>query len=234
MTRNIQLRTTLRFSDITFRDYEATSKIFQTNLSPFLTKAAVMASQNKHSFTASGFGGIEETLQRELDAVQAIYFPPQLDGYSSGDSEGKSSDDHRNDNSDTLFEKPTTLTNNSHESLHQNPDTNDSVSEDSDKCVRTFLTASCQCSLGPNERACSTLFTKAMVSEMVSVLRTNVRSTGSAYHWQTRWAYKRKAWYETISFSILCSWSSSLQNDVFVPSLHIQKKTRESESSVKK
>ena len=126
-----------------------------------------MASQNKHSFTASGFGGIEETLQRELDAVQAIYFPPQLDGYSSSDSDGESSDD-RNDDSDTLFEKPTILTNNSHESLHQNPDTNDSVSEDSDKYVRTFLTASCQCSLGPNERACSTFFTEATVSEMRS------------------------------------------------------------------
>jgi len=28
-----------------------------------------MASQNTHFFTASGLGGIEETLQRELDAV---------------------------------------------------------------------------------------------------------------------------------------------------------------------
>ena len=63
-----------------------------------------MASQNTHSFTASGFGGIEETFQRELDAVQAIYFPPQLDSYSSSDSDGKSSDDDRNGDSDTLPE----------------------------------------------------------------------------------------------------------------------------------
>lgn len=56
----------------------------------------------------------------------------------------------------------------------------------------------------------------------VSTLRTNVRSTGSAYHWQTWWAYKRKALYEIISFSILSLWSSKSQN-VFVPSLHIQK-----------
>ena len=120
-------------------------------MSPFLTKVAVMASQNTHSFTASGFGGMEETLQRELDAVQAIYFPPQLDSYSSSDSDGESSDDDRNGDSDMLFDKPTTLTQNSHESLHQNPDTCDSVSEDSDKCICMFLTASSQCSLGPNE-----------------------------------------------------------------------------------
>lgn len=37
-----------------------------------------MASQNTHSFTPSGFGGIEETFQRELDAVQAIYFPATI------------------------------------------------------------------------------------------------------------------------------------------------------------
>lgn len=127
-----------------------------------------MASQNTHSFTASGFGGIEETFQGELDAVQAIYFPLQLDSYSSSDSDGKSSDDDRNGDSDTLFQKPTTLTQNSHESLHQNPDTCDSASEDSDKCICTFLTASSQCSLGPNERACSTLFTETTVSEMRS------------------------------------------------------------------
>lgn len=103
-----------------------------------------------------------------LMQFKQFIFPPQLDSYSSSDSDGKSSDDDRNGDRYTLFEKPTTLTQNSHESLHQNPDTCDSVSEDSDKCICTFLTASSQCSLGPNERACSTLFTEATVSEMRS------------------------------------------------------------------
>ena len=128
------------------------------------------SSQDDHTFVASGLQEVDETLQRELDAVQAVYFPPELEIYSSSDSEGESSDDDRND---ALFEKSTTITpcdraNDSNEGLHENPEPSDSSTEVSDERIRMFLSASCQCSLGPNERPCSTLFTEATVFEMRS------------------------------------------------------------------
>ena len=47
--------------------------------------------EDDHTFNESGFRGIDETLQRELDTVQAVYFPPEVERYSSSDSEGESS-----------------------------------------------------------------------------------------------------------------------------------------------
>lgn len=87
------------------------------------------SSQDHHQASiASGLRGVDETLQRELDAVQAIYFLSELEIYSSSDSEGESSGD---DSSDALFEKSTALTScdrasDSNEGLHENPEPSDS------------------------------------------------------------------------------------------------------------
>ena len=50
------------------------------------------SSEDDHTFSESGLRGIDKTLQRELDTVQAVYFPPEVERYSSSDSEGESSD----------------------------------------------------------------------------------------------------------------------------------------------
>ena len=122
--------------------------------------------EDDHTFNKSGFRGIDETLQRELDTVQAVYFPPEVERYSSSDSEGESSDD--DDRSNGLFE-PTILTaNDTNEDLCENPEPGDGLTEVSDELIDKFLSASCQCSLGPNERPCSSLFTEATVFELRS------------------------------------------------------------------
>lgn len=129
------------------------------------------SSQDGHQASvASGLRGVDETLQRELDAVQAVYFPSELEIYSSSDSEGESSGD---DSSDALFEKSTALTScdrasDGNKGLHENPEPSDSSTEASDEQIHTFLSASCQCSLGPNEQPCPTLFTEATVFEVRS------------------------------------------------------------------
>ena len=48
------------------------------------------SSEDDHTFSESGLGGIEATLQRELDTVQTVYFPTEVERYSSSDSEGES------------------------------------------------------------------------------------------------------------------------------------------------
>ena len=127
------------------------------------------SSQDDHQASvAIGLRGVDETLQRELDAVQAVYFPSELETYSSSDSEGESSGD---DSSDALYEKSTALTScdrasDGNKGLHENPEPSDSSTEASDEQIHTFLSASCQCSLGPNEQPCPTLFTEATVFEM--------------------------------------------------------------------
>ena len=108
---------------------------------------------------ASGLWRVDETLQRELDVVQAVYFPPELEIHSSSDSDGESSDDDR---SNVRFENSTVLTpfiraSDRNEGLRENPKPGDTSTEVSDECIRTFLSASCQCSLGPNERPCCSL-----------------------------------------------------------------------------
>ncbi len=136
------------------------------------------SSNNDHSFLASGLRGVEETLQLELDAVQTAYFLPVLDRYSSSDSESES-DEERSDN---LFEHfsiaPTTCdrandSDVSDECLNENQasepdDTDDSSAEFRDQDVHMFLSSSCQCTLGPNGRACSNMLTEANAFEMRS------------------------------------------------------------------
>ncbi len=126
-----------------------------------------MASYNDNH---SGLRGADEALQRQLDTVQAVYFPPELERYSSSDSESESSDD---DQSDDLFETSTIVTpcdraNDVDQGMPQNPSDSSAEVEVSDDCIRAFLSASCQCSLGPNERPCSTLFTEATLFEIRS------------------------------------------------------------------
>ena len=101
--------------------------------------------------------GIDETLQRELDTVQAVYFPPEVERYSSN----------------ALFE-PTILTlcntanDTLNEDLCENPEPGDRLTEVSEELIHKFLSVSCQCSLGPNEQPCSSLFTEATVFELRS------------------------------------------------------------------
>ena len=128
--------------------------------------------EDDHTFSESGLHGVDETLQRELDTVQAVYFPPELERYSSSDSEGESSDD--DDRSNALF-KPTIVTpcdvandTQANEDLCENPQPGDGSTEASDEHIHMFLSASCQCSLGPNEQPCSSLFTEATVFELRS------------------------------------------------------------------
>ena len=47
------------------------------------------SSEDDHTFSKSGLRGIDETLQRELDTVQPVYFPTEVERYSSSDSEGE-------------------------------------------------------------------------------------------------------------------------------------------------
>ena len=63
--------------------------------------------EDDHTLSESGLLRVDETFQRELDTVQAIYFPPEIERYSSSDSEGECSDD--DERSNALFE-PTILT----------------------------------------------------------------------------------------------------------------------------
>ena len=106
---------------------------------------------NENHISASGLRGVKKTLQRELDEVQAVYLPPGQEIYSSSVSENECSDE---EGSDALFERSSALT----------PcDDSDVSNEVSDDCIQMFLSTSCQCSLGPNRRPCSTLFSKATV-----------------------------------------------------------------------
>ena len=120
---------------------------------------------NENHISASGLRGVDETLQRELDAVQAVYFPPSQEIYSSSDSEDECSDE---EGSDALFERSAVLTpcDDGDEDPHENPEPSDVSNEVSDECIQMFLSTSCQCSLGLNGRPCSTLFSKATVLEM--------------------------------------------------------------------
>ena len=120
---------------------------------------------NENHISASGLRGVDETLQRELDAVQAVYFPPSQEIYSSSDSGDECSDE---EGSDALFERSAVLTpcDDGDEDPHENPEPSDVSNEVSDECIQMFLSTSCQCSLGLNGRPCSTLFSKATVLEM--------------------------------------------------------------------
>ena len=145
---------------------------FETNCARVLQKSFSMdSSEDNHTFSESGLRGIDETLQRELDTVQAVYFPPEVEQYSSSDSEGESSDN--DDTSNALFE-PTistlcnTAKNTLNEDLYENPEPGDSSTEVSEELIHNFLSVSCQCSLSPNEQPCSSLFTEATVFELRS------------------------------------------------------------------
>lgn len=117
---------------------------------------------NENHISASGLQGVKKTLQRELDEVQAVYLPPGQEIYSSSDSENECSDE---EGSDALFERSSALTpcDDSDKDPHENPEPSDVSNEVSDDCIQMFLSTSCQCSLGPNRRPCSTLFSKATV-----------------------------------------------------------------------
>lgn len=129
------------------------------------------SSEDDHTFSESGLRGIDETLQRELDTVQAVYFPPEVEQCSSSDFEDESSDE--DDRSNALFD-PTILTlcNTANDTLNkdlcENPEPGDGSTEVSEELIHKFLLASCQCSLGPNERPCSSLFSEATVFELRS------------------------------------------------------------------
>ena len=99
--------------------------------------------EDDHTFSESGLQRVDETLQRELDTVQAVYFPPDVERYSSSHSEGESSED--DDRINALFE-PTMLTscntaNNTNNDLCENPEPGDGLTEVSDELIHKFLSA---------------------------------------------------------------------------------------------
>ena len=195
------------------------------------------SSKDDHTFSESCLQGIDETLQRELDTVQAVYFPPEVEQCSSSDSESESSDE--DDRSNALFD-PTILTlcNTANDTLNkdlcENPEPGDCSTEVSEELIHKFLSASCQCSLGPNERPCSSLFTEATVFELRSQCLELTSDQLDMLILAHRWAYQRKSGYETISFILLCQGSSSWPENIFVSSLHIQKETLEPEIALEK
>jgi len=76
---------------------------------------------NENHISASGLRGVDETLQRELDPVQAVYFPPGQEIHSSSDSEDECSNEK---GSDALFERSSALTpcDDCDEDPHENPE----------------------------------------------------------------------------------------------------------------
>ena len=181
---------------------------------------------NENHISASGLWGVDEALQQELDAVQAVYFPPGQEICSSSDSEDECSDE---EGSDALFERSAALTpcDDGDEDPHENPEPSDVSNEVSDECIQMFLSTSCQCSLGPNGRPCSTLFSKATVLEMrYQCLELTAD--------QLDILIQRKGWYEAIPLKLLSERSSSLQENLFVCSLDIEKETFQPEMSLKK
>ena len=109
------------------------------------------SSEDDHTCSESGLRGVYEILQWKFETLQVVYFPPEVERYSSSDSEGESSD--HDDRSNTLF-KPMILTlcNTANDTLNvcENPEPGNSSTEVSDELIHKFLLASCRCSLGPN------------------------------------------------------------------------------------
>lgn len=130
------------------------------------------------------------------------------------------------------WEKSSALTpweegNGGHEDLHENPERSDVSDEVSDECIQIFLSTFSQCSLGANEQPCSFLFLKLTVVELrFQCLKLTADQLDMLILGRPgRWTYKKKkSWYEAILLRLLSQRSSSFQENIFVSSLHIEKK----------
>ena len=124
-----------------------------------------MASLIGGRHTASGLTGVDETLEEELDVVQAAYFSPASNttDVSSDSATSESSDDEEND---TLFDRSSAPRQVNEDSHGKNE--NDDTAEVSDEAVSSFLKTTCSCHVGHNEQPCSNLFTEGVAMDIRS------------------------------------------------------------------
>lgn len=112
--------------------------------------------------TSSGLLGVDETLEQELDAVNATCFSPETNTEDfSSECESERSDD---EDCDDLFEHSLASTLIVSES-NVAENSSEGGTEVIDEAVASFLSTTCGCHVGLNEQACSNLFTEAVMFE---------------------------------------------------------------------
>ena len=112
--------------------------------------------------TASGLLGVDETLEQELNAVNATYFSPETNTEDfSSESESERSDE---EDFDDLFEHSLASTLIVSES-NVAENSSEGGTEVIDEAVASFLSTTCGCHVGLNEQACSNMFTEAVMFE---------------------------------------------------------------------
>ena len=124
-------------------------------------------STKDQEYLASGSGEVDATLQQELGEVHATYFSQfsYTGEDSSEDSEEERSD---NDEGNDLFDHSVAARAGdlAQDTAHDVGNSNENP--DSDLTVKSFVTTTCGCTLGPNKQSCSRLFTESVMIELRS------------------------------------------------------------------